>query len=90
MDTADRPNRERALANGAKHGGGGLAVDCRSDGQRYRLNVSDEGEGLPADHDFARTIGLGMKVLKALAVQLGGDLSIGDNPDGPGVWAAVG
>lgn len=77
------------LTNGAKHGGGGLAVDFRSDERRYRLSVSDEGEGLPADHDFTRATGLGMKVLKALAVQLGGDVWIGGNPEGPGVCAAV-
>jgi two-component sensor histidine kinase len=51
--------------------------------------VSDEGEGLPANHDFDRATGLGMKVLRALAVQLGGKLCIGGNPEAPGVCAAV-
>lgn len=77
------------LTNGAKHGGGGLAVHFRSEWRRYRLSVSDEGEGLPADYDFTRATGLGMKILKALAVQLGGDVCIGANREGPGVCAAV-
>jgi two-component sensor histidine kinase len=77
------------LTNGAKHGGGGLSVDFRADGQTYRLSVSDKGKGLPLDHDFDRATGLGMRVLKTLAVQLGGELSIGDNPLGPGTCAAV-
>jgi two-component sensor histidine kinase len=77
------------LTNGAKHGGGCLAVEFRSDEQGYRLSVSDEGDGLPPDHDFGRATGLGMTVLKALSVQLDGVLSIGSNPEGPGVCAAV-
>jgi two-component sensor histidine kinase len=77
------------LTNGAKHGGGSLAVEFRSDGQGYRLSVSDGGKGLPADYDFARSTGLGMKVLKALSVQLDGDLSIGSNREGTGVCATV-
>jgi two-component sensor histidine kinase len=77
------------LTNGAKHGGGNLAVDFRAEGQRYRLSVSDAGNGLPADDNFERSTGLGMRVLKTLAAQLGGELRIGDNPGGRGACPAV-
>lgn len=76
------------LTNGTKRGGASL-VEFRVTAQRYRLTVSDEGEGFPADHDAELSASLGMKVLKALVAQLGGELGIGRNPAGRGACAVV-
>ncbi|HLZ01692.1 MAG TPA: histidine kinase dimerization/phosphoacceptor domain -containing protein [Bradyrhizobium sp.] len=68
------------VTNAAKHGAGNITVkleDATSKG--YILSVSDQGTSLPADFDPARTRGLGMKVIGALAQQLGGELRFDGN-----------
>jgi two-component sensor histidine kinase len=77
------------LTNAAKHGGGSLAVEFRQDGDRFRLSVSDGGKGFAPDYDVDSSPGLGMKVLRSLAAQLGGELRMGSNPKGRGGYAAV-
>ena len=46
------------------------------------LSVSDDGPGLPADFDMAKSKGLGMRVVRALAKQLGGDITHRSGVDG--------
>ena len=41
------------------------------------LTVTDDGTGLPADFDPASTPGFGMKMISALAGQLGGEVRFG-------------
>ena len=48
----------------------------------YSLSVANEGKGLPADFDPAASTGLGMKVVRSLARQLGGELLVG-TAEGP-------
>jgi two-component sensor histidine kinase len=55
-------------------------VALEQDGDDHiRLAVTDDGPGLPADFDPAAQPGLGMKVIRALAMQLGGKLEV-DRP----------
>ena len=66
--------------NAAKHAyppgaGGPLRVECRCEDGRLRLAVADEGAGLPAGFDAARSKGLGMTIVGAVVRQLGGELS---------------
>lgn len=50
---------------------------------RYRLEVADSGVGLPAGFDLAKSgDSLGMKVITALAAQLGGELTAGSADPG--------
>ncbi len=42
----------------------------------YELIVSDNGPGLPEDFDFTQASSLGLKLVKGLAKQLGGELQI--------------
>jgi two-component sensor histidine kinase len=74
------------LTNAAKHGGGRIKLTFSPTGiGNYALSVLDEGKGVPADFDPAsKSNGLGMKVVAALARQLGGKLSVGPNPSGQG------
>ena len=46
------------------------------------LSVSDNGRGLPADFDMAKSKGLGMRVVMALTKQLGGNITHHSGPDG--------
>lgn len=74
------------VTNAAKHGGegsvGAIAVTLIRDGEDLQLSVSDEGPGVPADFEAAAHSGLGMKVIRALANQLGGKLEIERLPVG--------
>jgi two-component sensor histidine kinase len=46
------------------------------------LSVGDNGPGLPADFDMAKSKGLGMRVVMALAKQLGGNITHRSGADG--------
>jgi two-component sensor histidine kinase len=73
------------VTNAAKHGAGQIDVSFRSrDGVR-RLTVSDLGPGLPPEFSIENSRrGLGMKVIRSLAEQLGGRVIAFPNPVGRG------
>ena len=54
-----------------------ITVAFGTDGELYRLSVSDDGDGLPQDFSPAAKKSLGMKAIEALARQLGGRFEIG-------------
>jgi two-component sensor histidine kinase len=66
------------VTNAAKAGANSVTVSfARIDSHDYRLSVSDDGSGLPDDFAADTTNGLGMKVVRMVARQLGGTLSFG-------------
>jgi len=77
------------VTNAAKHGAGRIDVEYKINGGRHELRVCDEGEGLPGDFDPKNTDGLGMKVVHALAGQLGGSVSANAKPRGRGACFKV-
>ena len=70
------------VTNAAKHGTGSIDVTIRLKGDVFELSVRNDGEALPPDFDPATSKGLGMKVVTALANQLGGRLAAGSDPTG--------
>lgn len=78
--------------NAKKHGDGAIDITfiTRADNQ-YEICVLDHGPGLPDDFSLDRPArgGLGLKVITALMTQLGGKLSAGPNPAGPGACFTV-
>ena len=66
------------VTNAVKSGAGIIHVNFdRAGDVDYRLTVSDNGDGLPDGFDAETGSGLGMKVVKMVARQLGGALSFG-------------
>lgn len=66
------------VTNAAKHGGGEITVSFGHGGAgNYRLQVSDQGPGLPPGFDPMAGKSLGMKVITSLVKQLGGELTFG-------------
>lgn len=77
------------ITNAAKHGAGRIDVAYNIVGDVHELSVCDEGEGLASDFNAETTSGLGMKVVTALARQLGGHMSAQANPAGRGACFKV-
>jgi two-component sensor histidine kinase len=51
------------------------------DGENYHLTVSDNGVGLPPDHDWQASRSLGLRLVNLWAThQLGGTLNVSANP----------
>jgi two-component sensor histidine kinase len=66
------------VTNSAKAGANSVTVSFAPiDRHDYQLSVSDDGSGLPDDFAADTTHGLGMKVVRMVARQLGGTLSFG-------------
>lgn len=77
------------VTNAAKHGAGKIDVIFKVKGERCELSVCDQGAGVPADFDVARSEGLGMKVIGVLAKQLGGGVEVAPNRNGRGACFRV-
>jgi two-component sensor histidine kinase len=77
------------VTNAAKHGAGRINVSYTIAGGAHELSVFDEGIGLAEGFDPDQTAGLGMKVVKGLAKQLGGEITAMPNPAGRGACFKV-
>ena len=73
------------VINATKHGSGQIMVTFEEPSSgMHRLIVANSGGRLPPEFNPAKTTGLGMKVVVALARQLGGTLQFGIQDDGTG------
>jgi two-component sensor histidine kinase len=54
----------------------------RKDANTALVSVRDDGTGLPADFDLSKSKGLGMRIVTALAKQLGADITRNPRVDG--------
>ena len=80
------------VTNARKHAGDPITITFhRLAGSEYELRVLDEGPGLPGGFDVTATagLGLGMKVVNALAAQLQGRFTAHPNPVGRGACLKV-
>jgi two-component system, sensor histidine kinase PdtaS len=65
------------ITNSVKHANGDITVRLeKSASATYSLSVLDDGPGLPAGCEAAKSKGLGMKLVLWLVEQIGGDLQI--------------
>jgi CheY-like chemotaxis protein len=74
--------------------GGSVTLQCRGEGDHVVFHVDDDGPGVPtAEREaiFAGQVqkrqggaGIGLRHARALARELGGDLSVSDTPEGVG------
>jgi len=58
-------------------------------GSTLRIEVTDNGRGLPDDFQTGNTSSLGLSIVETLVSDLHGQFELGPNPDGPGARAVV-
>ncbi|HET9871003.1 MAG TPA: histidine kinase N-terminal domain-containing protein [Propionibacteriaceae bacterium] len=80
---------QNAVEHGLADSSGELrVVPTRYDG-RLKVEILDDGRGLPADFDWRRTQSLGLSIVSTLIAELNGTVNIGPNPGGRGTCAAI-
>jgi chemotaxis protein methyltransferase CheR len=78
------------VTNSAKYARGHISVQFASiSAGTYALSVLDDGPGLPAEFNPAKSKGLGMKIVLALVRQIGGELQISSAGNGSGTRFTV-
>jgi two-component sensor histidine kinase len=66
------------ITNAVKYGTGRITVSLERNPEKvYALSVSNDGPGLPEGFDPADRKGLGMRIIRSLVKQIGGELRIG-------------
>ena len=77
--------------NAVEHGlaetaGQVLVLPSRDDG-RLRVEISDDGRGLPPDFDWRQSRSLGLSIVNTLIEEMEGTFAIGPRPESPGTRA---
>jgi two-component sensor histidine kinase len=63
-------------------------VPSRYDG-RLKVEILDDGRGLPADFDWRKSRSLGLSIVSTLIAELEGTVELGPNPAGAGTRALI-
>ncbi|MFL6028186.1 MAG: sensor histidine kinase [Friedmanniella sp.] len=80
---------QNALEHGlADQAGEVLVVPGRADG-RLRVEISDDGRGLPADFDWRQSRSLGLSIVNTLIEEMEGTFEIGPRPGARGTQAVL-
>jgi two-component system, sensor histidine kinase PdtaS len=77
------------ITNSVKYAKGNITVRLGTAADVHSLSVSDDGPGAPAEFDPTGGSGLGMKIIKSLAKQIGGQLHIARADHGRGACFTV-
>jgi two-component sensor histidine kinase len=78
------------ITNAAKYGKGRIVVSLDSfAGKGHALSVSNDGSGLPKGFDPAAGKGLGMRIIRSLVKQIGGELRVSQGDEGQGARFTV-
>ena len=78
------------ITNAAKYGTGRITVSLEANPVNgYALSVSNDGPGLPEGFDPAAGKGLGMRIIRSLVKQIGGELRFGRSDRNQGAQFTV-
>ena len=76
-DGTDEPSQHEGQSKAGRTVDGHVRLEMDNDGRSLRLQVSDDGFGLPGDFDIDHTTSLGLSIVRDLVrSQLGGDISM--------------
>jgi two-component system, sensor histidine kinase PdtaS len=80
---------QNAVEHGLAHQSGEVrVVPSRLDGW-LRMEISDDGQGLPPGFDWRKSRSLGLSIVNTLVAEIEGTFELGAQPDGPGTLAVV-
>ena len=80
---------QNAVEHGLAQTSGEVRVVPTAGNGRLRVEVSDDGAGLPPGFDQRRSRSLGLSIVAALVTEMEGSFALGPPPDGPGTRAVV-
>jgi two-component sensor histidine kinase len=80
---------QNAIEHGFSSGSGEVVVTPIRKGSMLRIEVSDNGRGLPDDFQTAKSTSLGLSIVETLVSDLHGQFELGPNPSGLGARAVV-
>jgi two-component sensor histidine kinase len=80
---------QNAVEHGLAHQSGEVrVVPSRFDG-RLRMEISDDGQGLPPDFNWHKSRSLGLSIVNTLVAEMEGSFQLGPREAGPGTRAVV-
>ena len=80
---------QNAVEHGLADRSGEVRVVPTVDAGRLRVEISDDGRGLPADFDWRTSRSLGLSIVTTLVAEMEGTFELGPHADGPGTRAVV-
>ena len=81
---------QNAVEHGLADRSGEVRVVPTVDAGRLRVEISDDGRGLPADFDWRTSRSLGLSIVTTLVAEMEGTFELGPHAEGPGTRAVVG
>jgi two-component sensor histidine kinase len=80
---------QNAVEHGLADSSGEVRVVPTTTDGRLRVEISDDGRGLPDGFDWRTSRSLGLSIVTTLVAELEGSFTLGPQPDGPGTRAVV-
>jgi two-component system, sensor histidine kinase PdtaS len=80
---------QNAVEHGLAHQSGEVRVIPGRVNGRLRMEISDDGRGLPPDFDWRKSRSLGLSIVNTLVAEMEGSFQLGPRPAGPGTQAVV-
>jgi two-component sensor histidine kinase/PAS domain-containing protein len=80
---------QNAIEHGLADRSGEVRVVPSFSDRRLRVEISDDGRGLPENFDWRSSRSLGLSIVNTLVEELEGQFELGPQPDGPGTRAVV-
>ncbi len=80
---------QNAVEHGLAQTSGEVRVVPTTGAGRLRVEVSDDGAGLPPGFDQRHSRSLGLSIVATLVAEMEGTFDLGPHPDGPGTRAVV-
>jgi two-component system, sensor histidine kinase PdtaS len=80
---------QNAVEHGLAHQSGEVRVAPSRFDRRLRMEISDDGQGLPPGFDWHASRSLGLSIVNTLVAEMEGSFQLGSRPAGPGTQAVV-
>jgi two-component sensor histidine kinase len=80
---------QNAVEHGLAQNSGEVRVVPSRQNARLRVEISDNGRGLPVGFDWRKSRSLGLSIVNTLVAEMEGSFELGSRPAGPGTQAVV-